>query len=101
MHPARSMGMNTCFRVADQLSASLCTLRSGFSEAQALPVLAEFEAWFERDLTPRLVENHAAGLQMDTITGNGFPDLANQLRAVAADQGLLNGMALKAAGLGD
>ena len=50
-------------------------VKSGFSQAQVLPVLAEFEAEFDRDLTPRLAENHAAGLQMDTITGNGFPDL--------------------------
>ena len=99
MHPARSMGMNTCFRVADQLAIALSALNPGFSQAQVLPVLAEFEAECDRDLTPRLAENHAAGLQMDTITGNGFPGLANQLRAVAADERLLHGMALKAAGL--
>ena len=101
MHPARSMGMNTCFRVADQLAVALSALNPGFSEAQVLPVLAEFEAEFDRDLTPRLAENHAAGLQMDTITGKGFPNLANQLRVVAADERLLQDMALKAAGLSD
>ena len=72
MHPARSMGMNTCFRVADQLADALKGLNSGFSEAQVLPLLAEFEARFEQELTPRLAENHAAGLQMDTITGVSF-----------------------------
>ena len=98
MHPARSMGMNTCFRVADQLAIALNALNPVYT-GTGLPVLAEFEAEFDRDLTPRLAENHAAGLQMDTITGNGFPDLANQLRTVAADERLLHGMALKAAGL--
>jgi 2-polyprenyl-6-methoxyphenol hydroxylase-like FAD-dependent oxidoreductase len=99
MHPARSMGMNTCFRVADQLADSLSGLNSGFSEAQVLPLLAEFEARFERELTPRLAENHAAGLQMDTITGGGFAKLREQLQLAAGDERILGAMALKAAGL--
>ena len=75
-------------------------VKSGFSQAQVLPVLAEFEAEFEHDLTPRLlVETMLPVFQMDTITGNDFPILQNQLRAVAADERLLHGMALKAAGL--
>ena len=64
-------------------------------------MLAEFEAEFDRDLTPRLAENHAAGLHIDTITGKGFPNLATQLRVVAANERLLQGMALKAAVLSD
>ncbi|MFL2503324.1 MAG: FAD-dependent oxidoreductase [Luminiphilus sp.] len=99
MHPARSMGMNTCFRVADQLADSLAGLNSGFSEAQVLPLLAEFEARFEQELTPRLAENHAAGLQMDTITGGGFAELREQLQMAAGDERILGAMALKAAGL--
>ena len=99
MHPARSMGMNTCFRVADQLADVLTCLNSGFSEAQVLPLLAEFEARFEQELTPRLAENHAAGLQMDTITGGGFVDLKEQLKLAAGDERILGVMALKAAGL--
>ena len=99
MHPARSMGMNTCFRVADQLADVLTCLNSGFSEAQVLPLLAEFEARFEQELTPRLAENHAAGLQMDTITGGGFVDLKEQLKLAAGDERILGAMALKAAGL--
>ena len=99
MHPARSMGMNTCFRVADQLAEFLGCLRPGFSEAQVLPLLSEFESRFVRELTPRLTENHAAGLQMDTITGGGFSALNKQLRSAAGDARILNAMALKAAGL--
>ncbi len=99
MHPARSMGMNTCFRVADQLAESLSGLKSGFSEAQVLPLLSEFEARFAQELTPRLAENHAAGLQMDTIAGSGFIALKTQLRSAAEDTRILNAMALKAAGL--
>ena len=99
MHPARSMGMNTCFRVADQLAASLRCLSSDFSEAQVLPLLSEFETRFEQELTPRLSENHAAGLQMDTITGGGFVTLKKQLQLAAGDERVLGGMALKAAGL--
>jgi 2-polyprenyl-6-methoxyphenol hydroxylase-like FAD-dependent oxidoreductase len=99
MHPARSMGMNTCFRVADQLADSLTSLNSGFSEAQVLPLLAEFEARVEQELTPRLAENHAAGLQMDTITGGGFAELREQLQVAAGDDRILGAMALKAAGL--
>ncbi len=99
MHPARSMGMNTCFRVADQLADSLRCLRSGFSEAQVAPLLSEFETRFEQELTPRLSENHAAGLQMDTITGGGFAALREQLQLAAGDERILGGMALKAAGL--
>ncbi len=99
MHPARSMGMNTCFRVADQLADSLTCLNSGFSEAQVLPLLAEFEARFEQELTPRLAENHAAGLQMDTITGGGFAALKEQLQLAAGDERILGAMALKTAGL--
>ena len=91
--------MNTCFRVADQLAHSLRCLSSGFSEAEALPLLSEFDARFEQDLTPRLAENHAAGLQMDTITGGGFIALQEQLNLAAGDERILNAMALKAAGL--
>ena len=99
MHPARSMGMNTCFRVADQLADSLGGLSSGFSEAEVLPMLSEFETRFEQELIPRLAENHAAGLQMDTITGGGFAELREQLKLAAGDERLLGAMALKAAGL--
>ena len=91
--------MNTCFRVADQLAASLRCLSSDFSEAQVLPLLSEFEARFEQELTPRLSENHAAGLQMDTITGGGFVTLKKKLQLAAGDERVLGGMALKAAGL--
>ena len=99
MHPARSMGMNTCFRVADQLADSLGGLSSGFSEVEVLPLLSEFETRFEQELTPRLSENHAAGLQMDTITGGGFVALKEQLKVAAGDERILGAMALKAAGL--
>ena len=91
--------MNTCFRVADQLAASLRCLSSDFSEAQVLPLLSEFETRFEQELTSRLSENHAAGLQMDTITGGGFVTLKKQLQLAAGDERVLGGMALKAAGL--
>ena len=91
--------MNTCFRVADQLADSLRCLSSGFSEAEALPLLSEFDARFEQELNPRLAENHAAGLQMDTITGGGFIALQEQLNLAAGDERILNAMALKAAGL--
>jgi len=91
--------MNTCFRVADQLAYSLGALSAGFSEAEALPLLSEFDARFEQELTPRLAENHAAGLQMDTITGGGFISLQVQLNLAAGDERILNAMALKAAGL--
>ena len=99
MHPARSMGMNTCFRVADLLADSLGSLSSGFSEMEVLPLLSAFETRFEQELTPRLVENHAAGLQMDTIAGGGFVDLKEQLKLAAGDERILGAMALKAAGL--
>ena len=99
MHPAQSMGMNSCFRVADQLAASLGGLSSGFSEVEVLPLLSEFETRFEQELIPRLSENHAAGLQMDTITGGGFVALKKQLQLAAGDERVLGGMALKAAGL--
>ena len=99
MHPARIMGMNTCSRVADQLADSLKCLSSGFSEAQVLPLLFEFEAHFEQELTPRLSENHAAGLQMDTITGGGFAAFKGQLQMAVGGEHVLGGMALKVAGL--
>jgi 2-polyprenyl-6-methoxyphenol hydroxylase-like FAD-dependent oxidoreductase len=99
MHPARSMGMNTCFCVADQLAELLGCLKPGFSEAQVLPLLFEFEARFAHELTPRLAENHAAGLQMDTIAGSGFTALKKQLHSAAGDARILDAMALKAAGL--
>jgi 2-polyprenyl-6-methoxyphenol hydroxylase-like FAD-dependent oxidoreductase len=99
MHPARSMGMNTCFRVADQLAALLKELPPGFTEEAVKPVLQQFDVEFEAELTPRLVENHAAGLQMDTITGGGFPELVEQLRRAAGNPGMLQAMALKAAGM--
>ena len=91
--------MNTCFRVADQLAASLRCLSSDFSEAQVLPLLSEFETRFEQELSPRLAENHAAGLQMDTITGGGFAEITEQLKLAAGDERILGAMALKAAGL--
>ena len=68
MHPARSMGMNTCFRVADQLAELLGCLRSGFSEAAGFAICClSLSHALPEELTPRLTENHAAGLQMDTI----------------------------------
>ena len=91
--------MNTCFRVADQLAESLKGLSSGFSEAEVLPLLSEFQRRFEQELTPRLAENHTAGLQMDTIAGGGFLDLKEQLQSAAGDERILGAMALKAAGL--
>ena len=91
--------MNTCFRVADQLADSLRCLSSGFSEAEVLPLLSEFDARFEQELIPRLAENHAAGLQMDTIAGGGFVDLQGAITLAAGDERILGAMALKAAGL--
>tara|TARA_B100001093_G_C26781165_1_gene994690 strand:- start:1094 stop:1666 length:573 start_codon:yes stop_codon:yes gene_type:complete len=96
MHPARRMGMNACSRVADQSADSLRCLSSGVSEAQGLPSLSEFETHFEQELTPRLSENHAAGLQMDTTTGGGFAAVKEQLQLVAGDEHVLGGMALEA-----
>ena len=61
--------------------------------------MSEFEMRFEQELKPRLSENHAAGLQMDTITGGGFAALREQLQLAAGDERISGGMALKAAGL--
>ena len=91
--------MNTWSRVADQWADSLRCLSSAFFEAQVLPLLSEFETHFERELTPRLSENHAAGLQMDTTTGGGFAALKEQFQLAAVDERVLGGMTLKAAGL--
>ena len=99
MHPARSMGMNTCFRVADQLAGLLGELRRGFKEAEVLPILRTFETQFSEEVTRRLAENHAAGLQMDTINGDGFPALVAQLRAAAGNPAISDAMALNAAGV--
>jgi len=99
MHPARSMGMNTCFRVADQLAGLLGELRRGFKEAEVLPILRTFETQFSEEVTRRLAENHAAGLQMDTIHGDGFPALVEQLRAAAGNSAISDAMALNAAGV--
>lgn len=99
MHPARSMGMNTCFRVAGQLAECLKILSSGFSESEVLPVLSTFEASFSRTLAPQIAENHAAGLQMDTLSGGGFPQLLAQLRAAAESPKVLQSLALRAAGV--
>ena len=99
MHPERSMGMNACSRVADQLADSLRSLSLGFSESHVLPLLSEFESDFEQKLTPRLSENFAASLQTYTITGGGFAGLEEQLQLAAGDERVVGGMALKAAGL--
>ena len=99
MHPARSMGMNTCFRVADQLANMMAALSPGFSERQVLPILQQFDRQFARDLAPILSDNHAAGLQMDTIAGDGFADLTGQLRAASSRANVLEAMGFKAAGL--
>jgi 2-octaprenylphenol hydroxylase len=99
MHPARSMGMNTCFRVADRLAGLLGELRCGFKETEVLPILSAFEAQFSEEVTRRLAENHAAGLQMDTINGDGFPALVAQLRAAASNSAISDAMALNAAGV--
>jgi 2-polyprenyl-6-methoxyphenol hydroxylase-like FAD-dependent oxidoreductase len=99
MHPARSMGMNTCFRVADQLANMIAALPTGFSERQVLSILQQFDRQFARDLAPILSENHAAGLQMDTIAGDGFADLTGQLRAASSRANVLEAMGLKAAGI--
>ena len=66
---------------------------------EVLPLSSEFETRFEQELIPRLSENPAAGLQMDTITGGGFATLKKQLQLAAGDERVVGGMALKAAGL--
>lgn len=99
MHPARSMGMNTCFRVADRLAQRIAQLSPGFSEDEVLPVISSFEASLRNELEPQLQENHVAGLQMDTLSGRGFPQLVAQLRGAAKDPRIVQGMALKAAGI--
>ena len=99
MHPARSMGMNASPRFANQLADSLRCLSSGFSDVQVLPLLSEFKTHFEQELTPLLSENHAAGLQLDTITGGGSVPLKEQLQLAAGDTRVLGGVVLKAAGL--
>ena len=98
MHPARSMGMNTCFRIADQLAGQLAGFDSGFSDRDIAPLIADFETETQRTLTPLLAENHAAGLQMDTLSGNGFPALVDQLRAAAGNEQVSQAMATKASG---
>jgi len=99
MHPARSMGMNTCFRVAEQLRQLLQPLASGFLQADATAILAHFEDTFRPELEQRLAENHAAGVQMDTLNGEGFQALSKKLEAVKGDNTLLTAMARNAAGL--
>jgi len=99
MHPARSQGMNTCFRVADRLASMLRGLQTGFAEAAVLPLIKQFESEFRAALEPQLAENHAAGLQMDTLDGGGFPDLTSQLRVAAQTPEVLRVMARRAAGL--
>jgi 2-polyprenyl-6-methoxyphenol hydroxylase-like FAD-dependent oxidoreductase len=99
MHPARSMGMNTCFRVADQLARMISEVSPGFSEQQVLPILQQFDRQFASNLAPILADNHAAGLQMDTISGNGFAELTGQLRAASSRANVMEAMGLKAAGL--
>jgi hypothetical protein len=84
--------------VAGQLADLLSKLPPGFNENAVKPLLAQFDAEFEAELTPRLAENHAAGLQMDTITGAGFPELVEQLQRAAENAGMREAMALKAAG---
>jgi len=64
-----------------------------------LPVLSTFEASFSRTLAPQIAENHAAGLQMDTLSGGGFPQLLAQLRAAAESPKVLQSLALRAAGV--
>ena len=91
--------MNTCFRVADRLAGSLGELRSGFNETEVLPILQAFETQFSEEVTRRLAENHAAGLQMDTIDGDGFPELVAQLLAAAGNPAISDAMALNAAGV--
>lgn len=98
MHPARSMGMNTCFRVADQLATLFQGVKTGFSAADITPVIKRFNRQSQQDLKPMLAENHGAGLQMDTLSGAGFKVLTEQLRAASQDDAILRAMARKASG---
>lgn len=98
MHPARSMGMNTCFRVTDQLAKLFQNIKTGFSAADIAPMIEGFNLQSQRELTPLLAENHTAGLQMDTLSGNGFKELTQQLRAASQDNAILEAMARKASG---
>jgi len=99
MHPARSMGMNTCFRLADNLSKSLKDLGSGFSETDASEILVQFENEFKPIIDQRLAENHTAGQDMDTLAGQGFLNLKSRLQKASKNQQILQGMALSSAGL--
>ena len=99
MHPARSMGMNTCFRLADNLSKSLKGLGSGFSETDASEILVQFENEFKPIIDQRLAENHTAGQDMDTLAGQGFLNLKSRLQNASKNQQILQGMALSSAGL--
>ena len=99
MHHARSMGMNTCFRLADALAESLKDLGPGFSENDASKALAQFENEFKPIIDKKLTENHIAGQEMDTLAGEGFPQLRSRLQTASTDQQTLQRMALSAAGL--
>jgi hypothetical protein len=67
------MGMNTCFRVADQLANMVAELSPGFSERQVLPILQQFDRQFARDLAPILSDNHAAGCRWTPLLVMGLP----------------------------
>ena len=84
--PCAEHGYEYLLSGADQAGCFARGLSSGFSEEELLPLLSEFETRFEQELIPRLSENHAAGLQMDTITGGGFVALKKQLQLAAGDE---------------
>ena len=99
MHPARSMGMNTCFRLADALAESLKDLGPGFSENDASKALVQFENEFKPIIDKKLTENHIAGKEMDTLAGEGFLQLRSRLQTASTNQQMLQRMALSSAGL--
>ena len=99
MHPARSMGMNTCFRAANHLAAHLRLLPPRPSRSDIEPLLTTYESEFRPEVEGQLAENHRSGLQMDTIAGEGFTDLCAQLRGASASPEARRALALRSAGM--
>jgi 2-polyprenyl-6-methoxyphenol hydroxylase-like FAD-dependent oxidoreductase len=84
LHPGRSQGMNVAMRAVARLT-ELLGEEAALEDAAAVPqALARFEAELKPPMDQRLAENHAWGLEMDSMDPSGIAAIEQEMAGIAA-----------------
>jgi 2-polyprenyl-6-methoxyphenol hydroxylase-like FAD-dependent oxidoreductase len=98
LHPGRSQGMNVAMRAVARLT-ELLHEESALKDAALVPqTLERFEAELKPPMDQRLAENHAWGLEMDSMDPSGIAAIAKEMAAIAASPKKLHAYCLAGTG---